>query len=117
MRSKSCPTSRSASTNQRGCLIGIAEEAAYEEQIIPLQQGDRLFLYSDGLLEEPDSSGELFGKERLLDMLTTHRSIPLNDSVQLLEQAVLTWSGKACLQDDLAILAVDIQSLSPTGRP
>lgn len=45
--------------------LGILTSAAYEEIAFTLREGDRLALYSDGLLEARDASGEIFSFERL----------------------------------------------------
>ena len=49
-----------------GFAIGMFDEAEYEESVIDLQRGDRLYLHSDGLTEEVNAQDEEFGDERLL---------------------------------------------------
>lgn len=55
-----------------GCLEGLA----YKKQSIPLQEGDALFLYTDGLSEAMDKDGALFGKERILNTLNKNALLP-----------------------------------------
>ena len=45
--------------------LGLVGETTYEEVTVRLQPGDQLSVYTDGLLEARNSSGELFGFERL----------------------------------------------------
>ena len=45
--------------------LGLVGECIYEEVTVRLQPGDQLSLYTDGLLEARNPSGELFGFERL----------------------------------------------------
>lgn len=45
--------------------LGLVNDTTYEEVTVRLQPGDQLSLYTDGLLEARNSSGELFGFERL----------------------------------------------------
>jgi serine phosphatase RsbU (regulator of sigma subunit) len=52
----------------RGRPFGIGSASqVFEEQLEP---GDRLLLYTDGMTEARDADGELFGVERLVDIIT-----------------------------------------------
>jgi hypothetical protein len=51
--------------------LGLVASASYEESTIILNVGDRLTLYTDGLLEARGHSGELYGFERLKELLAT----------------------------------------------
>ena len=52
-----------------GFPIGMIDEADYDESVIDLQPGDRLYLHSDGLNEEVNAQDEEFGNERLLSAI------------------------------------------------
>lgn len=49
-----------------GPVVGAFEGSSYEEQVVQLRTGDSLVLYSDGVTEARDQSGEEFGEERLI---------------------------------------------------
>jgi serine phosphatase RsbU (regulator of sigma subunit) len=51
--------------------LGLVASASYEETTINLNVGDRLTLYTDGLLEARNHSGELYGFDRLKQFLAT----------------------------------------------
>jgi serine phosphatase RsbU (regulator of sigma subunit) len=51
--------------------LGIDPEMKYEEIVIPLRNGDRCALYTDGLLEARSASGEIFSFERLGELFAT----------------------------------------------
>jgi hypothetical protein len=51
--------------------LGLVASASYEESTINLNVGDRLTLYTDGLLEARKHSGELYGFDRLKQLLAT----------------------------------------------
>jgi serine phosphatase RsbU (regulator of sigma subunit) len=51
--------------------LGLVPGAEYEETAIPLGIGDHCFLYTDGLLEARNQTGELFGYDRLRKLLST----------------------------------------------
>lgn len=91
-----------------GPPIGVMDDAIYEERTVPLQSGDRLFFYTDGLIEAHSPTNELFGKQRLLEILLARQSATLDEVVHALEEEVVSWTGSKSLQDDLTILAVEI---------
>lgn len=97
----------------KGFPLGLMDEA-YEERLIRLVPGDRLYIYSDGVPEAMDSSGQQFGNERLLAAVGRMRSDPLQQSVDDLEKEIVRWLGAERPQDDLSILAVE---LSAVPRP
>ncbi len=103
------PGNRPTAHQLGGMPIGVAEGTKYEEIIIPLQAGDRLFLYSDGLIEAMNPTGEHFGKQRFFDFLIENQSVTLEESVQLLKKQIVSWSANQSLQDDLSILAIEMQ--------
>jgi sigma-B regulation protein RsbU (phosphoserine phosphatase) len=46
-------------------MLGILEQAAFEEERVALQPGDRMLLYTDGITERANPGGAEFGVERL----------------------------------------------------
>ncbi len=92
-----------------GLPIGMVDEAEYEESVIELQPGDRLFLHSDGLTEEFNDREEQFGDDRLLMAIADSRALGLNDAVESLVQKVIAWRGEDHLKDDVSILAIAVE--------
>jgi serine phosphatase RsbU (regulator of sigma subunit) len=54
-----------------GLVLGIMEGVEYEEDSIQLEVGDRIVLYTDGITEAANSAEELYGDERLRELLRT----------------------------------------------
>lgn len=52
--------------NLSGLMFGVMPGMKYEAHELRLRPGDMLYLYTDGITEQPDAKGELFGEERLL---------------------------------------------------
>ncbi len=95
-----------------GFPIGLAEEP-YNESVLQLAPGDRLYLYSDGLPEAAKVGGERFGDDRLLRALDGARAKPLQQGIAELLEAVEQWQGGESPQDDISILAVELTSGTP----
>ncbi|MBR4674020.1 MAG: SpoIIE family protein phosphatase [Victivallales bacterium] len=52
-----------------GLVLGGMQGMKYKSQTVTLERGDALYLYTDGITEQPDEKNELFGEERLLRTL------------------------------------------------
>ena len=91
-----------------GLAIGMFDEAEYDESVIHLQPGDRLYLHSDGLTEEVNAQDEEFGDDRLLTAIADSQAVGLQDSVESLVQKVVAWRGEEHLRDDVSLLAVSV---------
>ena len=76
--------------------LGLVPSASYEETTIQLEVGDRLTLYTDGLLEARDATGELFGFDRLQQLVATNP-----DAKQATEAAVAFGQD-----DDVTVLTI-----------
>lgn len=90
-----------------GFPIGFTDRA-YEEQTLFLKQGDRLYLYSDGLAEARNAEREPLEEERLLGTVEQSRAIALPDSLDALLHCAEGWSGPGGPHDDISLLAVEM---------
>ncbi len=90
--------------------IGLFPESEYEDSLLELHPGDRMYLYTDGLSEERNPAREEFGKHRMNALLSESRGMNLGESVDALISGVVDWRGNEHLRDDVAILATEIRS-------
>ncbi|MCK5681817.1 serine/threonine-protein phosphatase, partial [bacterium] len=90
-----------------GFMVGVGK--VYKKETLGLEAGDRLYLYSDGIIEAMDPHREQFGVDRLVENLGTARSLPLSDTLEQITDKIDQWTaGKGC-GDDLSILALEIK--------
>ena len=92
-----------------GMGIGWVEDLEYTNQTIPLEPGDRVYLYSDGIPEAMDQDLNQFGMQQMLEVLELGKSQPFEASVSLVLQSVKRWSAKNGPKDDISILGLEIQ--------
>jgi sigma-B regulation protein RsbU (phosphoserine phosphatase) len=92
-----------------GFPIGIIPEARYEDVEVALGPGDRLFLYSDGIVDAQDESEQEFGQRALLETLAAAGSRPLQEAVDSTLAAVERHVGSAGRKDDLTLLGVELR--------
>jgi len=65
--------------------LGVSESATFDTGILELREGDRLFLYSDGVLEAPHEEHGFFGENRLIATLNTARDKTTDELVRHVE--------------------------------
>jgi sigma-B regulation protein RsbU (phosphoserine phosphatase) len=98
-----------------GFPVGVGM-ANYREQVVRLQPGDRLVLYSDGLTEARNADGEHFGTRRLLTTLEETSHLPLGEGLNALLENAEAWRGNTPRHDDIAILAAEIVAPETPAR-
>jgi sigma-B regulation protein RsbU (phosphoserine phosphatase) len=87
-----------------GTVVGAFPFSVYEEKQIALQSGDLLVAYTDGITEPEDAYGEMFGEERLIDVLIKYQDADSTEIVARALEAALEWTGSPELQDDMTML-------------
>jgi sigma-B regulation protein RsbU (phosphoserine phosphatase) len=89
-----------------GLPIGMIEHVQFEDGTATLQDGDRLYFYTDGVIEALDAAEQEFGYARLIDEIGRQCGRPLRAGLDLIADAVRNWSG-GDLRDDVSLLAVE----------
>jgi sigma-B regulation protein RsbU (phosphoserine phosphatase) len=91
-----------------GSAIGLTEEFKYSDETIELEPGDILVLYTDGVTETTNPSGELFGNQRLTDLILQDASLPAQDVIQAIRLGLEDFSKGATQDDDVTIVVVRV---------
>lgn len=99
---------------EAGMPIGVMRDAHYEESRLKLQSGDRLYFYSDGVTEAKSKERELFGRERLIDLIKMTNKEFLSASIDALAAEIEIWCNPHAPADDITILACELTC--PGGR-
>jgi sigma-B regulation protein RsbU (phosphoserine phosphatase) len=88
--------------------LGLMPNVAYTQKILPLEVGDRLFLYTDGITEYPDAVGEPLGSPWLMDRLreSSHRS--LAEIKRTVLGRLAAENSRGMEHDDVTLMAVEI---------
>lgn len=89
--------------------IGIVADPSYQETTIKMNPGDRMYLYSDGLVDVTNVRGEHFETARLTDELGKLSSMSLRDSLSSLIKQLRKWSGEVSFQDDVSVLGFELK--------
>ena len=97
--------------SRTGIVLGRKKDSVYKQSdFSPLEEGDLLILITDGLQEVFSPEGEMFGVERILDVIRQN----LNDSsiniIHKIYQAGLDFSKAEALDDDFTCIIIKVLS-------
>ena len=92
-------------TVKRQLPVGAMPDVAYTQQEVMLAPGTTLFLYTDGLDEAENAQRQMFGKERIQEVLRTTSPEP-KTLISQMTQAVSHFVGDTEQSDDLTMLAL-----------
>jgi serine phosphatase RsbU (regulator of sigma subunit) len=89
-----------------GVVLGLFEEAAFEEEALTLQKGDYVVAFSDGVSEAMNEAGDEFGDERLLACVEQHRAAGPQAMIDSILKEVRAFCGEAPQSDDVTMVLV-----------
>ncbi len=89
-----------------GPLLGLPVRLAFVEQAVQLAPGDTVVLYTDGVTEAHHRNQDLFGEERLIDVIS-HAGTSVDDVADAIIAAVSDY-GPAEPRDDVAVVVMRI---------
>lgn len=96
-----------------GRPIGLMPGGGYGQQEVALKEGDCLILYTDGLVECENASGEEFGVRRLEQVLLAERESPLETVLARVEEEIGKHSGGIEAADDATMVVLRVGQGNP----
>jgi phosphoserine phosphatase RsbU/P len=87
-----------------GTVVGAFPRSQYDESKIQLLSGDLLIWYTDGITEPENEYGEMFGEERLIELVAKHAASDDRKIIDTVMLAVRQWTGLPELSDDMTML-------------
>jgi sigma-B regulation protein RsbU (phosphoserine phosphatase) len=104
------PPGRKGKTDGRPSNIPLAIDldTLYGQLTIPMAAGDRLFVYTDGIIDAPSPEGESFGLKRLKDVLDENAGGPLSELKSAVLKTLHQYTEKELIHDDVTLIALEI---------
>jgi serine phosphatase RsbU (regulator of sigma subunit)/DNA-binding NarL/FixJ family response regulator len=87
----------------------LAETNATTAEPVPLQSGELIVLYTDGIVENPTADGGQFGTQQMLDWIRSRREQPAAGIVQGLLKAVRSQSPQPRIYDDMTLVVIKVE--------
>ena len=87
--------------------LGVLEDIDYQETQLELTPGDKVILYTNGIVEAMNEKEEMFGFERLLDVVQGTQSMSADSLLQEILNNVNEFADGATLHDDLTGIVIN----------
>ena len=92
-----------------GLLLGVLPEAEYPVWEVEIQAGDRFLLYTDGVSEPENGSGEAFGAHRLEELVLMNQRLEPSALLEEVLGGIRSWRPAGTEQkDDITLVAIDV---------
>ena len=87
-----------------GVIVGAMDDSEYTNYEFNLEKGDKLFLYTDGVVEATNTNNELFTEARMLETLSKLRSKSPSDILKGMKRSIDSFVGDAPQFDDITMM-------------
>ena len=87
----------------------------FKEREFKLCKGDRLFVYTDGVVEATNRSNELFGEDRLLKALNSNPYASLKGVLDNVSNSINSFVGDAQQFDDITMMCIEYKGSKGTS--
>ena len=88
--------------------LGILDDVQYEESRFQLQPGDIIILYTDGIVEAMNEQKEMFGFDRLLEVVGRSGTLSADALLHEIDDQVKEFAGNAVQHDDLTVIVIKV---------
>lgn len=91
---------------QSNLALGLFSQFPYEGEEYHLQQGDSIFLYTDGVTEAEDKTKEMYSDERLLKLLTVIQTKKPKLVIESIHQDIERHATGVAQSDDITMMCI-----------
>lgn len=92
----------------RGNRLGDVEESRYMEQTIPVQAGDTLVMYTDGITEYRNPEGKEYSERRFRRILTKNAAMDADELGKAILSDLTEFAAQAPQEDDITLVVVRV---------
>lgn len=98
-----------------GFPIGFDDQAEYRTESVSLNPGDRLYFYSDGVVECQNPDGEMFGIERLAETLAEMKQLSVSEVIRRMVKVRADWEQGQ--EDDISMILLEFIGVPAPSCP
>ncbi len=89
-----------------GIPLGMFRDTRYYEYYLPIEAGQVLALYTDGIVEATNAAGEEYGRDRLAQQVLAGRALSAKELIKLIHADMLAWTDGRGAGDDVTFVIV-----------
>jgi sigma-B regulation protein RsbU (phosphoserine phosphatase) len=89
-----------------GIILGCVEQFPYEETCVPLNSGDVVVVFSDGVTEAMSETGEEYGEEKIARLMAENPNESASGLIDKLVASVTKHSGSRSQTDDITLVVI-----------
>ncbi len=93
-----------------GSPLGHSPNQTFSEKVLPLDQGDTLFFYTDGIIENTNPSGDMWGQRKFFQYLRHFRGKSADCILENVIQDAFTFYEKQPIEDDMTLIVCRIRT-------
>ncbi len=93
--------------SEAGLVLAGAEGMRYRQQEVKLREGDKLFLYTDGVTEAMNERQQFFGEMRLKDVINENKDFTVSQILSAVRNEIDLFVGKEQQFDDITMLCME----------
>lgn len=97
-----------------GVVLAAMEDMPYKENVLEMNKGDKILLYTDGITEAENSSHELFGDDRLLECLMQSYCDSVEETMKKVDQSVAGFVKEHDQFDDMTMMCFEYRGADNT---
>lgn len=87
-----------------GMLMGISLDVCFEERTTQIEGGDIMLLYTDGVIDAENGSGDFFGVNRLCEVIARHHYCSPDEIMTAIFRQMADFTGATQITDDLSLV-------------
>ena len=95
--------------NSKGIALGAMDGSEFEEVALSLESGTTIVFYTDGVTEASNMAGELFGEERLYDIIKSHGTLTAKNLIEAIQTEIEAYCNGAQQADDITLMVLKVE--------
>ena len=102
--------------NKKGPIIGMGDlnfiddrKIGFEEGQLKIEPGDKLFIYTDGIVEYQNHNGEFYGDDRFYRNLKALKNESVHNIIDQCISSLMEFGNNTRPQDDIALLGLELK--------
>ncbi|NMB65804.1 MAG: SpoIIE family protein phosphatase, partial [Spirochaetes bacterium] len=94
----------------QGKALGLKTDNKYETLNQAVSPGDKILIYTDGIVEAIDINKNMFGSERLIDIVGKTKEVSCAESIEAIYSELIHFvGGTSALEDDVTLIMIRIE--------